>query len=268
MLCVRAAAVKHFPSSITPFRHSAASFRHSAAFFRRKSPSISSIRMSSSQSDSNQIVEHIVLFKVKPSVDPSAVSAMLTNLNSLSSLDTVLHLSVAPVSRCRSKTLSFTHMLHSRYRSKSDLATYTDHPEHVRVVVNYVRPVVEDTMAVDWVAEDFSGPVEIPPGSAARFTILKLKEEGSKSEVLKVVRGVKDKFPSIEQLTVGENFSPARAKGYSICSVAVFKGVEELEGLESETEIANMEKDKVREFLDGVVVLDFVVPSAVQSASL
>lgn len=229
--------------------------------------------MSSSDSPSNpnQIIEHIVLFKVKPDADSSAVNAMISNLNGLVSLDSVLHLSAGPVSRCRSKTLTFTHMLHSRYRSKPDLVSYSDDPTHVSVVANYVKPVVDDVMAVDWVADDFSGSPVVSPGSALRLTILKLKEgtgESGKSEVLGVVRGIKDKFPSIEQLTVGENFSPGRAKGFSIGSIAVFKGLKGLEALDAESELVNEQKDKAREFLDGVVVLDYVVAASVQSASL
>lgn len=130
-------------------------------------------------------------------------------------------------------------------------------------------------MAIDWVADDFSGAAVVPPGAAVRLTVLKLKEEAGergKSEVLAVVKGIKDKFGTIEQLTVGENFSPGRAKGFSIASIAVLKGAKELEalGAESESEAANVEKDKVREFLDDVVVLDYAVPvpASVQPASL
>ncbi|KAL0333714.1 UNVERIFIED_CONTAM: Stress-response A/B barrel domain-containing protein UP3 [Sesamum angustifolium] len=273
MLSVTAAARTHFP--FVPH------LRHSAAF--RRKPSIShcrfplrsspSIRMSSSDShpNPNQIIEHIVLFKVKPETDPSAVNAMITNLNGLSSLDPVLHISAGPVSRCRSNSLTFTHMLHSRYRTKTDLTAYSDHPTHVSVVSNYIKPIIEDIMAVDWVAEDFSGPADVPPGSALRLTILKLKDgagESGKSEVLRVVSGVKEKFPSIEQLTAGENFSPGRAKGFSIGSIAVFKGMKELGELDSESELANEQKDKVREFLDGVLVLDYAVAASVQTASV
>lgn len=220
---------------------------------------------------SNQIIEHIVLYKPKPDADPSAINAMLSNLNSLASLDSVLHLSVGPVSRCRSNSLTFTHMLHSRYRSKSGLISYSENPNHVSVVANYVKPVVDDVMAVDWVADDFSGSPVISPGSALRLTVLKQKEgtgESGKSEVLGSVRGIKHKFPSIEQLSVGENFSPGRAKGFSICSIAVFKGLKELEALDSESETATEEKDKIRDVLDGVVVVDSVVPGTVQSACL
>ncbi|KAI3447195.1 hypothetical protein Pfo_003860 [Paulownia fortunei] len=252
MLSLRTAARTHLPS-IPRRRHSAALHTH----FRFPLRSSFSIRMSSSDSHSNpnQIIEHIVLFKVKPSVDPSAVNAMISNLNGLISLDPVLHISAGPVSRCRSNSLTFTHMLHSRYRSKTDLTSYSEHPTHVSVVSNYVKPIIDDIMAVDWVADDFSGSAVVSPSSALRLTILKLKEgagESATGEVLGVVRGIREKFPSIEQLTVGENFSPGRAKGFSICSIAVFKGLTELEELESQSELANEQKDKVREFLDGV----------------
>ncbi|XP_009596806.1 stress-response A/B barrel domain-containing protein UP3-like [Nicotiana tomentosiformis] len=235
--------------------------------FRHFKPysSFRSIKMSA-----EQIVEHVVLFKAKPDVDPSKLSAMANNLNSLTSLSQVVHLSAGPLVRDRSSSFSFTHILHSRYKSKSDLADYSAHPDHVSVVKEYVLPVVDDIMAVDWIPTDFSGPIEVAPGSALRVTFLKLKEnlgESEKSQVLSAIGGIKEKFPGIEQLTVGENFSPGRAKGFSIASIAVFKGVNELEALEAQTELANEQKEKVRDFLDGVVVVDYAVPPT-QSASL
>ncbi|XP_027077304.1 stress-response A/B barrel domain-containing protein UP3-like [Coffea arabica] len=216
-----------------------------------------------------EFIEHIVLFKVKPDIDPSKATAVVNNLSSLASLDSVLHLTAGPVLRSRSSSLTFTHMLHSRYASKSDLDAYSAHPDHVAVVTNYVKPIVDDIMAVDWVASG-AGAVNIPPGSAMRVTFLKLKEgsgEDEKNEVLGVTGGIKEKFPGIEQLSFGENFSPGRAKGFSIASVAVLNGVNELEGFDAEPEAANKQKDLVRDKLDGVVVLDYVVPPP-QTASL
>uniref|UniRef100_A0A3Q7H8X5 Stress-response A/B barrel domain-containing protein n=1 Tax=Solanum lycopersicum TaxID=4081 RepID=A0A3Q7H8X5_SOLLC len=176
---------------------------------------------------------------IKMSADPSKLTAMVNNLNSLTSLNQVVHLSSGPLIRDRSSSFSFTHILHSRYKSKSDLADYSAHPDHVSVVRQYVLPVVDDIMAVDWVPIEFSGPTGVPPGSAMRLTFLKLKEnlgENEKSQVLSAVGGIKEKFSGIEQLTVGENFSPGRAKGFSI-----------------------EQKEKVKEFLDGAVVVDYAV---------
>lgn len=214
----------------------------------------------------SKLIEHIVLFKIKPDAQTSAVNAMISNLNGLISLDPVLFLTAGPLARAISlSSLTFTHMLHSRYGSKPDLTSYSDHPAHVSAVVNYVTPVIDDKMAVDWIS-DFTDSITVPPGSAIRVTLLKLKEglgESVKNEVLGVLEGIRYEIPSIEQLTVGENFSPGRGKGFSIGSLAVFKGTSELEAVNWEPEMA-----KVREFLDDEMVLDYVVPQLAQSASL
>jgi hypothetical protein len=63
-------------------------------------------------------IEHFVLFKTRPSIDPSKVDAMLSSLRALSSLPAVSHLFAGPVLRLRSAAaseLAFTHLLHSRY---------------------------------------------------------------------------------------------------------------------------------------------------------
>ncbi|PON54835.1 Transcription regulator AsnC-type [Parasponia andersonii] len=217
-----------------------------------------------------QTVEHIVLFKVRDDTDPSKVNAMVNGLSGLKSLDQVLHLSAGPLLRNRSSSLNFTHLLHSRYSSKDDLNAYSQHPSHVSVVKESVLPICEDIMAVDWVAYDLEGPVSQSPGSALRVTFLKLKEhlgEETKSEILGVIKGIKDMFGQINQLTFGENFSPGRAKGYSIASLAVFPSPSELEALDSNEELVNLQKEKVREHLESVVVVDYLVSSP-QSASL
>ncbi|CAI0387691.1 unnamed protein product [Linum tenue] len=217
-----------------------------------------------------ETIEHIVLFKVKESAEPSRVQSMLSSLNALVSLDPVLHLSAAPIHRLKSSPFPFTHLLHSRYASKDDLKAYAVHPSHVTTVKECVLPVCEDVMAVDWIAQDLQGPVVPPPGSAVRLSFLKLKESSAaeaKGEILGVIGEVKDKFEEIQQLTVGENFSPERAKGYSIASLAVFPGVGEIDSLDAKGEMVNSEKDKVREHLESVIVLDYVVPSS-QPANL
>jgi Stress responsive A/B Barrel Domain len=63
-------------------------------------------------------VEHVVLFKVRPSTDPSKVDIMLSSLRDQSSLPSVSHLSAGRILRLHStdtSELTFTHVLHSRY---------------------------------------------------------------------------------------------------------------------------------------------------------
>ncbi|KAI3765436.1 hypothetical protein L2E82_15469 [Cichorium intybus] len=129
-------------------------------------------------------------------------------------------------------------MLHSRYRSKEDLREYAVHPEHVRVVTENIKPIVDDIMAVDWMSDDAS--VSSKLGSAMRVTFLKLKEnlgENEKARVLEVIGGIKDQFQSIDQLSsLGENFSHDRAKGYTIASIVVLHVPADLEALDSNVE--------------------------------
>ncbi|RVX05446.1 Stress-response A/B barrel domain-containing protein UP3 [Vitis vinifera] len=223
-----------------------------------------------SSSSSSQIIEHVVLFKVKDETEPAKVSGWLSGLNGLASLDQVLHLSAGPIHRDLSSAFKFTHMLHSRYSSKEDLSGYSGHPSHLRVVKELGSPILEDLMAVDWVADDLSGPVVPRPGSAMRLTIMKLKGglgDEEKANILGAIGDIKDCLGSLNQMTYGENFSPARAKGFSIASVAIFPGLNELEALDSNPELVQLQRDKVRDLLDRVIVLDYVVPPP-QSASL
>ncbi|KAI8565361.1 hypothetical protein RHMOL_Rhmol03G0253000 [Rhododendron molle] len=227
--------------------------------------------MSSTTTTTPQTIEHFVLFKVKPDTDPSNITAMIDNLAALSSLDQVDYLSSGPLLRTRSSPFPpFTHLLHSRYKSKHDLDAYSAHPSHVRVVTEHVKPICDDIMAFDWVTYDLPGPVAPPPGSAMRVTFLKLKEgvgENEKARVLDVIGGIKGVFPAIEQISFGENFSMGRAKGFSIGSVAILPGLSELEAMDSDSERAGLEKDKVRDLIESVIVLDYVIPQQ-QSASL
>ncbi|CAK9141005.1 unnamed protein product [Ilex paraguariensis] len=212
--------------------------------------------MSTSTTPNHHIIEHVVLFKAKPSAEPTRINAMVNGLNSLTSLNQVLHLTAGPLLRTRSQSLSFTHILHTRYKSKTDLAEYSAHPSHVGVVNEFVKPIVDDIMAFDWVNDDVTCPVVVKPGSAMRVSLLKLKEgleENEKEKILGVIGGLKSKFGLIDQLSFGENFSPDRAKGYSIGSIGVFPGLSELEELDSNAELVNEQKEKVRDLLDSVL---------------
>ncbi|XP_010049531.2 stress-response A/B barrel domain-containing protein UP3 [Eucalyptus grandis] len=250
------------PSLPLAFSHPTLSFRPSSLSVKPLSAAAAAAGPTMSASAAPP-VEHIVLFKVKEGTDPSRVGAMLAGLNGLVSLDQVLHLAAGPVLQTRSSLFSFTHMLHSRYRTKDDLAAYSAHPSHMGVVKESVLPICDDIMAVDWVADRAPEALAVPPGSAVKVSFLKLKEglgDAAKGEVLGVIQGIKDGFAQVEQVTCGENFSPARAKGFSIASLAVFKSVEEMEAAAADEEAVNSRKEKVREYLDGVIVVDYVVP--------
>ncbi|KAF7849461.1 hypothetical protein BT93_L0771 [Corymbia citriodora subsp. variegata] len=222
-------------------------------------------------SSSAQIIENIVLIKVKDGTDPSRVKAMIDGLNALVSLDTVLHTATGPVlrtPRSSSSPLTFTVMFHGRYRTKDDFAAYSRHPDHMRVVEELGAPIREDIMSAHWVTDRVpEGAVVLPPGSAVRVSLLKLKEgsgDEAKGEVLSAVaEGIRDGLGRVEQATWGDNFS-AFSKGFSIASLTVFKNMEEMEAA---TAAAAPLQEKVGKHVDGVISVDYVVPHP-QPASL
>ncbi|KAK8679383.1 hypothetical protein V6N13_144836 [Hibiscus sabdariffa] len=209
-------------------------------------------------------IEHVVLVKVKDNTDQGKVNMMLDNLNDLASLEPVVHLTAGPVLRTKSPISSFTHMLHSRYKSKEDLNAYAVHPDHQRVVKENLVPICDDIMAVDWVADNDPTPLSLPPSSAIKVTFLKLKENVPnevQGEILGEIKGIKEGISGVKQITCGENFS-ARAKGFSLASVAVFAGVEEMEAAVGKEEYVNLQKQNVRDSVDGVIVVDYAVPTS------
>lgn len=90
--------------------------------------------------------------------------------------------------------------------------------------------------------------------------LVKVKQAGDKGGILEVLKKVKSGSrqggKSVE-VSFGENISPGRSKGYEIGMLAIFKDVEELDdGL---SEFAD-DLDSQAEIIDGVIVLDFLVP--------
>jgi len=123
---------------------------------RRLAPSSSSsslrvaAAMSSSSSAVAAPVEHIVLLKVRPeAVASGAAAAMVSSLQALATqVPGLAYIHAGPVLRLRSpaaEALGPTHLLHSRYATKQDLATYAAHPAHVAAVQGHVLPNALDT---------------------------------------------------------------------------------------------------------------------------
>ena len=95
------------------------------------------------------MIEHIVLFKVKPHTTDVAAEKMLDGLRGLvTSVRNIVELSCGRNTSERNQ--GFTHGLFVRFQSPSDLEAYITHPEHQRVVAECVRPIVESTIVVDY----------------------------------------------------------------------------------------------------------------------
>lgn len=235
----------------------------------RVAASASAAAMSSSSAVATPI-EHFVLFKARPeAVASGATAAMISSLQALATaVPGLAYIHAGPVLRLRSpaaEALGPTHLLHSRYATKEDLASYATHPAHVAAVQVHALPNVLDITAVDWVN---AAPLPSPAasGSAVRLTLAKVKAGVEVAQLVEKVAAV-TKAAGDAKVSFGENFSPARAKGYQFGMVAVFDSVEELDAVEGDGKVEEA-KAAVRPLLDEVMVLDFVVGDAPTPASL
>ncbi|CAM6108583.1 unnamed protein product [Calypogeia fissa] len=216
-------------------------------------PSVIPDDISASKSGPSTVVEHVVFFKVK---DDPTTEELFEELRALKSLDGISDLKACKVLQILGA--NFTHVLHSRHVNKASLDAYAVHPSHL-AVVQKLAPYVEDRLAVDWEAVPAGLPIEGGHG-AARIALIKLADDLTEEENLQVFglfNGLRDKFPFIRQISAGNNFSPARAKGFNAGFVAMFDNLDELEELNGNAELhAVLRRSRVAPFMAGFVIAD------------
>ncbi|KAL5196890.1 hypothetical protein ABZP36_000402 [Zizania latifolia] len=256
MICLRAV----FPVASSPLRLASKSKPLSSS---RSALRVAAMSFSGASPAVSAPVEHFVLIKVRPEAAASgAAAAMVSSLQALSTLvPGVSYIHAGPVLRLLSpaaEALGPTHILHSRYATKADLAAYAVHPAHVAAVQGHVLPNALDTTAVDWV-NAVQVPSPVAPGSAVRLTLAKVKEGVEIPHLMEKVAAATAAAGEVNgaKVSFGENFSPARAKGYQAGMVAVFDSVEELDAVEGDGKV-EAATAVVRPLLDEVLVLDFV----------
>lgn len=183
---------------------------------------------------------------------------MVSGLQGLKSLDTVLQLTVGPVLHVTSDTYKFTHALHSRYKDKQDLANYSGHPQHLSVVNELILPIIDDIFAFDWEAE-LDGPMT-PTYGALKVTVFnpRVLAQPQKSELIEILSGYKSIFPTIRQVSFGENFSPARAKGFTWGFLSLFPGIKELDELNKNAEHIQLQGEKILPQMEKFMVVDMI----------
>ncbi|KAF3448115.1 hypothetical protein FNV43_RR08825 [Rhamnella rubrinervis] len=98
------------------------------------------------------------------------------------------------------------------------------HPNHLSVIKESVLLICEDIMAIDWVAQDLHGPVK-PPLARVRVAGDHVEAQGE----------------------VGQR-----------CQIRDFGGVGEINAVDSNQEVLNLQKEKVRDYLQSMVVVDYV----------
>lgn len=246
---------------LSPYPKSSGNQRGNWAFHKPipKSTSFSANFSANMASLPSKVVEHVVFFKVKDGTPPEKANAMISALQGLKSLDQVLDLTAGPALRFNSGTYKYTHALHSRYKDRQSLADYSAHPRHVNVVKEFVLPLTDDLLALDWEAE--LGEPMLPSYGAIRIAVLKPKEglaDPQRFELAEILSGYKGIFPSVGQVSFGENFSPARAKGFTWGSLSLFPGGKELEELNANEEDAKIQNEKVLPQMENFVVIEYI----------
>ncbi len=97
------------------------------------------------------MVEHLVLFKVKSNASAEAVQAMEDALRSLKdAIPGILEITVGANFSERSQ--GFTHGLLVRFQDRAALDTYIPHPAHEAARNDFILPIVDDVLVVDYEA--------------------------------------------------------------------------------------------------------------------
>ena len=95
------------------------------------------------------MLEHIVLMRWKDDASSESIDRVLTELRALKAkIPAIVDLTCGANFSDRSK--GYTHGLAVRFKDRAGLEIYGPHPEHQRVVQNFIKPIAADVLAVDY----------------------------------------------------------------------------------------------------------------------
>jgi hypothetical protein len=95
------------------------------------------------------MIEHIILFRWKDGTSPEAIKNALEELSQLKEkIPGILDLNCGTNFSDRAK--GYTHALVVRFTNRAALDTYSPHPEHQRVVQNFIIPIRGDVLGFDF----------------------------------------------------------------------------------------------------------------------
>ena len=95
------------------------------------------------------MVEHLVLLKFAEDATPEQIDAFMAGAKGLQGkIDGIVDLTVGPNFTDRSQ--GHTHGVCVRFRDRAALEHYLPHPEHVDVVENYIKPIADNIIVLDY----------------------------------------------------------------------------------------------------------------------
>jgi len=95
------------------------------------------------------MVEHLVILKFKTDATEEQVNAFMENARGLKDkIEGVVNFSVGENFTDRSQ--GYTHGVCVRFKDRAALEHYLPHPDHQEVVQNYIKPIVDDIIVLDY----------------------------------------------------------------------------------------------------------------------
>jgi len=218
-----------------------------------------------------KVVEHVVLFKAKEDAEKDALKKMMDGLWSLQyRIPNVLYIDVGEVMEGEKHSEGYTHVLFVRLRDKEALKAYADHPQHLEVVEDLVKPNVVGILALDYVGQvlDDIGPTfhkgrDWEEGYN-HIRLLKFADKHRAKADAFLSRYEDLTFLASElplQITAGENFSHGRCQGYTHGTMARFTMEEELKAFKEHPSTISALKS-IDDMLDGEIQVTFHVTRA------
>lgn len=104
-------------------------------------------------SEATTVVDHIVLFKLRPDASEDEMNRFHDGINSLSAIPGVISITLGGTfveEWMQDRRDGTTHCLSVRLESKDALRAYQDHPLHVKVIGECIVPVMVSCVAVDY----------------------------------------------------------------------------------------------------------------------
>ena len=177
---------------------------------------------------------------------------MISALRGLASLDGILGLYVGEAVKVENGV--WTHALYGRYTSRETLQSYADSKQHMDIVINLVRPICSDILALDYETEvDLQTPSTTI--AAACLVAAKAKEGSDNSEVTKAL--CLEGSPSgLIYASAGEGFAVARAKGFTWGSISAHSSSKSM--LASVASLTGLRERLIESYL--VVAIDCSLP--------
>ena len=95
------------------------------------------------------MIEHLVIMQWREGTSQQAIDSAMTELRALKDkIPVIVDLSCGANFSDRAK--HFSHGLVVRFKDRAALETYLAHPEHQRVVEKFLKPIRNDSLALDY----------------------------------------------------------------------------------------------------------------------